>query len=162
MIGCSPKDSQGKNMARKEFVHLLESNILILDKLACRLHREKHHGIGIPHQQLAVLVRLFVGGRSRLKDIARREEITTPNLCAAFRKLEREGLVLRTIDETDRRNTWYSVTDKGAELANQAMEIFRADIAAMFSGLSREDEAIMTTALKQINTILTKMEKKNA
>lgn len=149
-------------MARKEFIRLLESNILILDKLAGRLHREKHQGLGIPHQQLAVLVRLFTGGRARLKDIARREEITTPNLCATFRKLEREGLVLRTIDEKDRRNTWYSVTDKGAALANQAMDVFRADIAAMFANLSHDDEATLTVALKQINTILTKMENKDA
>ncbi|MCM1293943.1 MAG: MarR family transcriptional regulator [Muribaculaceae bacterium] len=149
-------------MARKEFVRLLESNILILDKLAGRLHRETHSGINIPRQQLTVLVRLFVGGRARLKDIARREEITTPNLCAVFRKLEGEGLVLRTIDENDRRNTWYSVTERGGAMANQAMEIFRADIAAMFAGLSHEDEAVLISALKQINTIFAKMENKDA
>lgn len=149
-------------MARKEFVQLLESNILILDKLAGRLHREKHFELGVPYQQLRVLVRLYTGGRARLKDIARREEITTPNLCATFRKLEREGLVLRTIDENDRRNTWYSVTERGGALANQAMEIFRADIAAMFATLNREDEVILTAALKQLNSILTKMEKKDA
>lgn len=145
-------------MARKEFVRLLESNIIILDKLAGRLQHDSHHGTGVPRQQLMVLVRLHTGGRARLKDIARREELTAPNLCAAFRKLEREGLVSRTIDEDDRRNTWYDVTEKGAEIANIAIDTFRADIATMFSGISREDEAVMTTALKQINNILTKME----
>lgn len=149
-------------MVRKEFVRLLEDIILLFDKMAGRLHNESRQGIGIPRQQLTVLVRLSVGGRARLKDIARREGITTPNLCAAFRKLEQEGLVLRTIDDNDRRNTWYSVTDKGANIANQAMEIFRGDIAAMFSNLSRDDEAQLMVALKQINTILTKMEKQNA
>ena len=75
-------------MVRKEFVRLLEDDILLFDKLAGRLHNESRQGVDIPRQQLTVLVRLSIGGHARLKDIARREGITTPNLCAAFRKLE--------------------------------------------------------------------------
>lgn len=149
-------------MVRKEFVRLLEDDILLFDRLAGRLHKDSHQRLGIPRQQLSILVRLSAGGRARLKDIARRERTTIPNLCAVFRKLEHDGLVQRAIDENDRRNTYYSVTDQGEQLASQAMKIFRDDIAAMFSGLSRDDELQLMDSLKQINTILTKMEKENA
>lgn len=117
---------------------------------------------GYPRQQLSILVRLHIGGPAKLKDIARREIVPAPNLCAAFRKLERDGLVLRRIDENDRRNTWYSVTDNGAKIAAQAMNATRAVIEKLFSQLSRTDEDALTAALKTINNVLTKMELNNA
>lgn len=149
-------------MARKEFIKLLEANILILDKLSDKLKKEPVMLSKYPRQQLSILVRLHMGGPAKLKDIARREMVTAPNLCAAFRKLERDGLVLRQIDESDRRNTWYSVTDAGKQIASQAMDTMRSAIERLFSKLSRDDEFALTGALKTINSILTKMELNNA
>lgn len=149
-------------MARKEFVKILESNIMIMDKLSDKFKREPTVLSGYPRQQLSILVRLHIGGPARLKDIARRELVTAPNLCAAFRKLERDGLVLRRIDEDDRRNTWYSVTPAGEKIATKAMETMRAAIEKLFAKLSREDEDALTKSLKTINSILTKMELTNA
>lgn len=149
-------------MARKEFVKILESNIMIMDKLSDKFKREPTVLSGYPRQQLSILVRLHIGGPAQLKDIARRELVTAPNLCAAFRKLERDGLVLRRIDEDDRRNTWYSVTAAGEKIATQAMETMRVAIEKLFAKLSREDEDALTKSLKTINSILTKMELTNA
>lgn len=149
-------------MARKEFIRLFESNILRLGKLADRLERDPLQVLGYPRQQISVLVRLHIGGPAKLKDIARRECVTTPNLCATFRKLEREGLVERTIDDQDRRNTWYAVTPAGEAVASGAMEKVRSAIGRLFSNLSRADEEALTAALKTMNNILTKMELNNA
>lgn len=149
-------------MARKEFINLLEANIFILDRLSDKLKRYPVVFAGYPRQQLSILVRLHMGGPAKLKDIARREMVTAPNLCAAFRKLERDGLVLRKIDENDRRNTWYSVTKVGEKVANQAIESMRNTIEMLFSKLSRSDEDSLTKSLKTINGILTKMELSNA
>ena len=149
-------------MSRKEFVRLMDSNIWLLDKYADRLRIDQSQLSGFPRQQMSILVRLHQGGRALLKDIARREFVSAPNLCALFRKLETDGLVLRTVDEHDRRNTWYSVTDAGAKLASDAMDTFRNGVEKMFSGLSHEDEMELTMALKTMNKILTKMEKDNA
>lgn len=149
-------------MARKEFIKLLEANLFILDRLSDRLKKEPSVLSGYPRQQLSILVRLHIGGPAKLKDIAHREMVTTPNLCAAFRKLERDGLVLRKIDENDRRNTWYSVTQAGEKIAVQAMDTMRSMIERLFSKLSRSDEEGLTKALKNINEILTKVELANA
>ncbi len=149
-------------MARKEFIRLLESNILALDKLAERLRKEPLDAGIYPKNQMTVLVRLHMGGRARLKDIARRELVPTPNLCATFRKLERDGMVTRTIDENDRRNTWYECTATGAKLAEKALDGFRNALTRMFENITPEDEVSLTGALKIMNSILVKMELKNA
>ena len=149
-------------MARKEFVKLFEQNVLLFDRLSDKLKRAPAFLAGFPRQQLSVLVRLHLGGPDLLKEIARREMLTAPNLCAVFRKLERDGLVLRKIDEKDRRNTWYSVTEVGEKVATQAMDVMRNAIEDLFAGISREDEMALTGAMKTINSILTKMELTNA
>ncbi len=149
-------------MARKEFIKLIEDNVLILDRLADRLKRNPASVVGFPRQQVTVLVRLHLGGRACLKDIARREHVTTPNLCATFRKLEASGLVVREIDDKDRRNTWYDVTPAGKHIALAAMEKMRSDIEDIFSTMSPADERELTAAVKTMNRILSKMEENNA
>lgn len=149
-------------MSRKEFIQLLEDNIFILDRLADKLKKNPALICGYPKQQISVLVRLYIGGRARLKDIARREYVTTPNLCASFRKLEHDGLVVRVVDDKDRRNTWYSCTVRGEEVAQTALNAFRAAISDLFVNLTRADEETLTKSLKNINDILNKMEIGNA
>ncbi len=148
-------------MARKEFVRLMEENIWTLDKIADKLRLDRVDTTGYPRQLMSILVRLHNGGRARLKDIARREHVSAPNLCAAFRKLEADGLVLRAIDEDDRRNTWYCVSESGAELARVAMDLFRSGIERIFANVSREDEARLTDALRTMRNILKKVELNN-
>ena len=145
-------------MARKEFVRLMEENIWTLDKIAEKLRLDRVDTTGYPRQLMSILVRLHNGGRARLKDIARREHVSAPNLCAAFRKLESDGLVVRTIDENDRRNTWYCVSDAGADLARVAMNLFRDGIERVFANVSRADEARLTDVLRTMRDILKKVE----
>lgn len=148
-------------MARKEFVRLLESNIWTFDRLADKIRLERSEITGYPRQLTYILVRLHQGGAARLKDIARREHVSAPNLCAAFRKLEQDGYVVRTIDENDRRNTWYCVSPSGAELALHAMDLFRIGVEKMFSAISPDDEKRLTDALRTMKEVLNNMELDN-
>ena len=156
------KIKKGVLVAKREFVHLIEENLLILDKLGERLKIDAASISKYPRQQLTALVRLYVGGKAKLKDIARREFVTTPNLCATFKRLEHDGLVLRTVDEEDRRNTWYSVTKIGEELAHRTLEEFREGIETIFKKMGKEDEVKLIGALKIMNELLIKMEAVNA
>lgn len=148
-------------MSRKEFVSLLENNIWTLDRLADKLRLDRAEATGYPRQLLSILVRLHNGGRAKLKDIARREHVSTPNLCAAFRKLEHDGLVVRTTDDEDRRTTWYCVSPRGAELSLRAMDLFRQGVEQMFSGISKEDEKRLTDALRTLRNVLNNVELNN-
>jgi DNA-binding MarR family transcriptional regulator len=148
-------------MSRKEFVTLLENNIWTLDRLADKLRLDRAEATGYPRQLLSILVRLHNGGRAKLKDIARREHVSTPNLCAAFRKLEHDGLVVRTTDDEDRRNTWYCVSPRGAELSIRAMELFRDGAEKIFANISKDDEKRLTEALRTLNSVLENVELNN-
>lgn len=149
-------------MVRKELIDLLQKNIFLFAKLSERINRAQIDFCGYSRAQAQLLVRLYVGGRRRLKDLAASEFIPAPNLCAAFRKMERDGIVLRTVDENDRRNTWYSVTEHGAELAGRFIEMLHTAIATLFKDIDKNDEAELIKSFRSMNNILVKMENKNA
>ena len=149
-------------MARKEFIRLMEENGLILERLLARIHQYPSQTIGYSRQQLMVLVDLSVSGRAKLKEIAHHQCMPTPNLCIMFRKLEAEGLVARTVDEEDRRNTWYSVTAKGRKVANQFRESVFDMIESFCNGLTSDEEKKLTKCFGDINTILKRVEEQNA
>lgn len=145
-------------MARKEFIRLIEENMTMMDRLMDRMKSKMIHNLPYTRSQISVLVRLHLGGRALLKDIAYREFTTTPNLCATFKILESRGLVLREVDDKDRRNTWYSVTPKGADVAKAMISEFEDIIGQIFAGLSHENEEKLTDAIATINKILSNME----
>lgn len=145
-------------MARKEFIRLIEDNMVIMDRLMDHMKSKIMRNVEYTRSQMSVLVRLYIGGRALLKDIAYREFTTTPNLCATFKILESRGLVLREVDNKDRRNTWYSVTPAGAEVAKNMITEFENTINSVFSDVSREDEEKLTDAMSTINKILSNME----
>ena len=149
-------------MIRKELVSLLEKNILLFAKLSERINRDMINFGDYSRQQAQFLIRLYLGGRVRLKDLAAREFLPAPNLCAAFRKMEHDGLVLRTVDEDDRRNTWYSVTESGAAVATKFIDMFHNAIATIFKDIDKNDEDELIKSFKTMNGILMKMESKNA
>ena len=145
-------------MARKEFVRLIEENMTTMDRLMDRVKSQMIRNVEYTRSQISVLVRLYVGGRALLKDIAYREFTTTPNLCATFKILESRGLVLREVDEHDRRNTWYSVTAAGADVAQKMITDFENIITDVVSNLSRDDENKLVAAMTTINGVLKNME----
>ena len=149
-------------MAHKEFIHLIEENGLILERMLARVQHYPSQNVGYSRQQLIILCDLLVSGRSKLKEIARRQCTPTPNLCIMFRKLEAEGLVERTVDEHDRRNTWYSVTKQGQKIANQFKQGVLDVIESYCHGLSDSEEKKVTECLAYLNKILSRVEEQNA
>lgn len=159
MIFINPR---GQFMSKKEYISLIESNGMIVERMLTRIHQYPSQTVGYSRQQLMILCDLLVSGRSKLKEIAHRECMPTPNLCIMFRKLEGEGLVARSIDENDRRNTWYSLTAKGQKIANQFKSAVLKTIEDFCSDLTPEEEKKLTESLTYINKILTRVEEQNA
>jgi MarR family 2-MHQ and catechol resistance regulon transcriptional repressor len=144
-------------MPGADFANLLEYTMVAFARLGSRV-KVRTPSIEYPRQMLKILTHLYFLGRIRLKDFANHHAIPVPNVCAAFRSLEKDGLVKRERDESDRRNTWYSATPAGAELAKRMLAEFRDHVRELFAGLSRADEARLKDALKTINEIVNNLE----
>ena len=149
-------------MTHNEVTQLMAENMRIVGRLSSRLTPLFETVSKNSRQQMSVLVRLYLAGKIKLKDFANREVISTANLCSVFRKLEADKLVLRTIDETDHRDTWYEVTKSGKILAEKIIDKFMKGLESLCKVLPEEDEDALAETVKTMNGILKKMEKLNA
>ena len=141
---------------------LMAENMRIMGRLSCRLQPLLEENSKYSRQQMSVLVRLYLAGKIKLKDFANREVISTANLCSVFRKLEQDKLVVRSIDENDRRDTWYEVTKAGKMLAEKLMDKFMKGLESLCKVLPESEEDKLAETVRTINGILKKMELLNA
>lgn len=135
----------------------MERHILTLMRIRNRLRIDPAKLSGYSRGQLSVLVQLYLVGRARLKDVARIEMLSTPNLCAMLKKLERDGLVVHSIDDHDRRNTWYNLTPAGANVAMRAIAGVRDAMEQMFARLTAQSRQDLIVAMQTVNNILNKV-----
>lgn len=149
-------------MTHEEVTNLMAENMRIMGRLSSRLHPLLEEDTKFSRQQMSVLVRLYLAGKIKLKDFANREVISTANLCSVFRKLEQEKLVVRTVDEKDRRDTWYEVTKSGKVLAEKLIDRFMQGLESLCKVLPEQDKDTLSGTVKTINGILKKMELLNA
>ncbi len=149
-------------MTHAEVTNLMAENMRIMGRLSSRLQPLLEENSNFSRQQMSVLVRLYLAGKIKLKDFASREVISTANLCAVFRKLEQDKLVVRTVDENDRRDMWYEVTRSGKNLAEKLIDKFMQGLESLCKVLPEEDEEKLAETVKTVNVILKKMELLNA
>lgn len=149
-------------MTHNEVTRLMAENMRIMGRLSSRLQPLLEGKEKYSRQQMSVLVRLYLAGKIKLKDFANREVISTANLCAVFRKLEQDKLVVRSVDENDRRDTWYDVTKSGKVLAEKLIDNFMHGLESLCKVLPEQDEDRLAGTVKTINEILKKMETLNA
>ena len=149
-------------MTHAEVTSLMAENMRIMGRLSCRLQPLLEENSKYSRQQMSVLVRLYLAGKIKLKDFANREVISTANLCSVFRKLEQEKLVVRTVDENDRRDMWYEVTKSGKILAEKLIDKFMQGLESLCKVLPEKEEDKLAETVKTINEILKKMELLNA
>ena len=149
-------------MTHTEVTQLMAENMRIMGRLSSRLQPLLEENSRYSKQQMSVLVRLYLAGKIKLKDFANREVISTANLCAVFKKLESDKLVVRSIDENDHRDMWYDVTKSGKALAEKLIDKFMQGLESLCKVLPEEDEDKLAETVKTINVILKKMELLNA
>lgn len=149
-------------MTHAEVTKLMAENMRIIGRLSSRLNPTFEEFSKNTRQQMSVLVRLYLSGKIKLKDFANREVISTANLCSVFRKLEQDKLVVRSIDATDHRDTWYEVTRAGKNLAEKLIDKFMTALEGLCKVLPEEDEDALAETVRETNRILKKMELLNA
>ncbi|WP_055534358.1 MarR family winged helix-turn-helix transcriptional regulator [Streptomyces graminilatus] len=105
----------------------------------CEIDRELHpHGLGASDfEVLDVLVSgtgcaketADPGGQCRVQDLAGRVHLSQSALSRLIGRLEKDGLVERSMCAEDRRGVWVALTDRGRELHSEVLPLQRAALA---------------------------------
>ncbi|MFG2028663.1 MarR family winged helix-turn-helix transcriptional regulator [Streptomyces sp. NPDC048825] len=105
----------------------------------CEIDRELHpHGLGASDfEVLDLLVEAAAthpSEKCRVQDIADRVHLSQSALSRLIGRLEKEGLVTRSVCQEDRRGVWVALTQKGRDLHTEVRPLQRAALARMLKG----------------------------
>ena len=98
--------------------------------------------LGLKPRQLRLLVLVDRATGLNQRELARQLEVDAGNLIAILDGLEADGLLLRTRDDTDRRQRLVTLTPKGRRVLAEAQAATEAVETAVFAGVPtarRED-----------------------
>lgn len=137
-------------------LHQLERNLAanINDKLIMNLRdishtmRSLYEGRG---SQKRILIILHEVGTITQRALTERLGIQPGSASEVIAKLEGAELITRTPSESDRRTADIQLTDKGRELASQAVNQRRRRHEEMFSCLSEDEKTELLTLFEKIN-----------
>lgn len=132
-----------------ELLHTIEQ---VTHKMLVRWRQASNIDLGISH--ILVLHELKTHGECRPSDLAKNLNFTPASLTHLSTKLTNQKLISRRQDESDRRTTYWAITDKGKEILNEAHENGQNVRKDLFSHLSEEERLAMLTIYKKLDDAL--------
>ncbi|MEV7285013.1 MarR family transcriptional regulator [Streptomyces sp. NPDC093252] len=104
----------------------------------CEIDRALHpHGLGASDfEVLDILVTEApeAGAQCRVQNLAGRVHLSQSALSRLIGRLEKDGLLARSMCTEDRRGVWVSLTDKGRALHTEVRPLQRAALERMLGG----------------------------
>ena len=99
-------------------------------------------------------IRTIAHGNSSASSLAECMHVSRPNISRTVDELVRNGLILRTRDENDRRNITLSLTKKGEEIFTDMHRKHHEILAEQFSILDDEELKKLSSALGILNKVI--------
>ena len=87
-------------------------------------------------------------------DLSRRLMVSNGNVTDVMARLEKDGMVRRTPSPADRRTVKARLTDRGEKVFREMAEPHGEWVAALFSGLSREELATLIVLMDRLRASL--------
>lgn len=109
---------------------------------------------GLTPSQLIFMQMLDDGGEHTAGSIAARMGITQATATALIQKLEALGVVMRRKGQTDRRQVWLSLTDRGRKILEIAPDGAHAQFHQAFSVLAEWEQLMLIAALERVADML--------
>ena len=97
-----------------------------------------------------VVVALKENGRLTQKELAEHAKVEQPTMAALLARMERDGLIARESNATDKRSSWISLSAKAKARLPGAMKQLAEIVELATSGLSRGECATLIAMLRRI------------
>lgn len=144
----SAAEAPAASTAVRAWVRLLAVQKLVLAEVRDELSGD----VSLPRFDL--LANLHRDDGQTLASLSRHMLVTAGNLTGLVDRAERDGLVARKPDPTDRRATRVMLTPRGRSLYAEAMSRHERCIEAAFAGLSRKDQQTLSALLGTVRRSL--------
>ena len=93
------------------------------------------------------------------KKLAETMEVSTATIAVSLKKLEKAGLITKTMDETDNRLNRIVITDRGNQVVKHSKQIFQSTEKRVFEGFTEEEKSTLTDFMERLHTNLSEMDR---
>lgn len=97
-----------------------------------------------------VVVALKENGKLTQKELAEHAKVEQPTMAALLARMERDGLIARETNPTDKRSSWISLSAKANARLPRAMKQLAEVVGLATSGLSRGECATLIGILQRV------------
>jgi DNA-binding MarR family transcriptional regulator len=97
--------------------------LVVAARSVVALYRPLLEPMGLTHPQYLVMLALWEGGPSSVKDLSRRLQLDPGTLSPLLKRLEGQALIVRARDSADERQLSVTLTDSGRALRATAESI---------------------------------------
>ena len=114
--------------------------------------RIEAENLGIKNAYRALLTQLYIKDGGTQLSLAEKTGMKAPTISITLRKMEKEGLVNRIVDESDLRKTHVFLTEKGkqtTEALNRSIDKINDDFV---KGLSADEKEFFIKTLENIKS----------
>src|SRR5947207_11050366 len=133
-------------------LELAASLRLVVMRLARRLRQQADAGVA--PSMLSALHTTARLGPVTLGDLARSERVQPSSTTVVVAALEREGLVVREVDGTDRRVTRVRLSTQGRRLIERVRSRKTAYLARRLGSLSERERTVLQEASRILESVL--------
>ena len=106
---------------------------------------------GLTPSQFGVLEALLHKGPLTVNEIIEKTLSTSGNMGLVISNLERSGLVLKKVSETDKRSRTIELTDEGRKLIEEIFPLHVEVVNRMFSGIDLSEKEQMAELMKKLS-----------
>jgi DNA-binding MarR family transcriptional regulator len=126
-----------------------------LARLLALALRERIEAFGVAPGQFAQLLTLYESDGLTQAELCERVRIEQPTMASTLARMERDGLVKRVPDTTDRRRSLVMLTPRAREIEGDLVAAARAVNAMACQGL---DDQTVGTVMASLSTMITNLE----
>lgn len=112
-------------------------------------------GIGVPHFEIMMV--LEEAGTQYIAEIGEKLLIPKPQMTFLIDRLVSLDIVERRTDETDRRMSNVSLTDKGKAILKEKDRVLRANFTENLSRLTDDELQQLASSLRRLRDILSRL-----
>ncbi len=108
---------------------------------------------GVPQVRpayLAALLSLWEEDGLKVVELARKAGLETSTMTGLLDRMERDGLVLRSADPTDRRVQRILLTDEGRQAEPAVLQVMETVMAQVMRDIPEKDQARTKTVLRRV------------
>ena len=106
--------------------------------------------LGLATAQLPVLAALQDGKRMSQTELARWVKVEQPTMAQLLTRMERDGIIRREPDPTDRRSSLVSLTDKASAQLPAGRAVLRQGNKELTKGLSGQEVETLISLLRRV------------